>query len=65
MDDWTLEIRLSRPVPYFPDILTNTVASPVAPVVTRWIGGYSRPGSTVSNGPYVLVGICSGRQPRC
>ena len=38
IDDWTLEIRLSHPVPYFPDILTNTVASPVASVVARGIG---------------------------
>ena len=31
IDDYTLEIRLSHAVPYFPDILTNTVASPVHP----------------------------------
>ena len=60
MDDWTLEIRLSHAVPYFPDILTNTVASPVHPSSLEDSGGYSRPGSTVSNGPYVLSAFVPG-----
>ncbi len=60
MDDWTLEIRLSHAVPYFPDILTNTVASPVHPSSLEDSGGYSRPGSTVSNGPYVLSAFAPG-----
>ena len=60
MDDWTLEIRLSHPVPYFPDILTNTVASPVHPSSLERSGGFSRPGSTVSNGPYSLSAFAPG-----
>ena len=60
VDDWTLEIRLSHAVPYFPDILTNTVASPVHPSSLEDSGGYSRPGSTVSNGPYVLSAFAPG-----
>jgi len=54
IDDHTLAIRLSRPVPYFPDILTNTVSSPVHPSSLTGEGGFSKPGVTISNGPYVL-----------
>jgi oligopeptide transport system substrate-binding protein len=60
IDAWTLEIRLSYPVPYFPDILTNTVASPVHPSSLKESGGYARPGSTVSNGPYALAAFAPG-----
>ncbi len=60
IDDWTLEIRLSHPVPYFPDILTNTVASPVHPSSRGQSDGYSQPGSTVSNGPYALAAFAPG-----
>jgi len=60
IDNWTLEIRLSHPVPYFPDILTNTVASPVHPSSLGESGGYSRPGSIVSNGPYALAAFAPG-----
>lgn len=60
LDDWTLEIRLSHAVPYFPDILTNTVASPLHPSSVKESGGFSRPGSTVSNGPYTLFAFAPG-----
>jgi ABC-type oligopeptide transport system substrate-binding subunit len=59
-DDHTLEILLSRPVPYFPDILTNTVASPIHPSSLAIGGGFSKPGATVSNGPYVLAEFSPG-----
>lgn len=52
VDEHVLEIRLSRPVPYFPDILTNTVSSPVH--ASSLVGGFANAGETVSNGPYVL-----------
>jgi len=54
IDDHVLEIRLTRPVPYFPDILTNTVASPVHASSLASGGGFAKAGGTVSNGPYVL-----------
>ena len=60
LDDRTLEIRLSHPVPYFPDILTNTVASPVHPSSLAASGGFSKAGSTISNGPYVLQEFVPG-----
>ena len=60
IDDYTLEIRLSHAVPYFPDILTNTVASPVHPSSIAAEGGFSEPGKTISNGPYVLATFAPG-----
>ncbi|MGH8222133.1 MAG: peptide ABC transporter substrate-binding protein [Woeseiaceae bacterium] len=64
LDDHTLEIRLSHPVPYFPDILTNTVASPVHRASLLASGGFSRPGATISNGPYVLAALSPGANMR-
>lgn len=63
VDDYTLEIRLSQPVPYFPDILTNTVASPVHDSSLTESGGFSRAG-TVSNGPYTLADFVPGANLR-
>lgn len=63
VDDRTLVIRLSRPVAYFPDILTNTVASPLhASTLTG--GGFSSPGATVTNGPYRLASLAPGANLR-
>lgn len=59
-DDHRLEIRLSRPVPYFPDILTNTVVSPVHASTLSADGSFSKPGSTVTNGPYRLAELVPG-----
>jgi oligopeptide transport system substrate-binding protein len=63
-DEHRLEIRLSRPVPYFPDILTNTVVSPVHASTLAGDGGFSRPGSTVTNGPYRLAALAPGSSLR-
>src|SRR5262245_29631909 len=60
IDDHTLEIRLSHGLPDFPDILTNTVASPVHPSSVQKPGGFSKPDETVSNGPYVLAALAPG-----
>ncbi len=60
IDNFNLEIRLSRPVPYFPDILTNTIASPVHPNSLASNGGFAKPGETVSNGPYSLAEFSPG-----
>jgi oligopeptide transport system substrate-binding protein len=60
IDEHTLEIQLSHALPYFPDILTNTVASPVHPSSIAGTGGFSKPGSTVTNGPYVLAAFTPG-----
>lgn len=60
IDQHELEIRLTRPVPYFPDILTNTVSSPVHPTSLTGAGGFAKPGATVSNGPFVLAEFIPG-----
>ena len=64
LGDHSLEIRLSQPVPYFPDILTNTVASPVHRSSLSGPGGFSRPGATISNGPYMLAALSPGANLR-
>jgi oligopeptide transport system substrate-binding protein len=63
IDAHTLVIRLSRPVAYFPDILTNTVASPLHPSSLTG-GGFSSPGETVTNGPYRLASLAPGANLR-
>ena len=62
--DRLLEITLSKPVPYFPDILTNTVASPVHDSSLAETGGFSKGGGTISNGPYSLAEIAPGASLR-
>jgi oligopeptide transport system substrate-binding protein len=60
----TLEISLERPVAYFPDILTNTVASPVHASTLASDGGFSRPDVAVTNGPYRLAEFAPGASLR-
>ena len=62
--DHLLEITLSQPVPYFPDVLTNTVASPVHDSSLTESGGFSKAGATVSNGPYSLAQVVPGASLR-
>jgi ABC-type oligopeptide transport system substrate-binding subunit len=59
-DDYTLGDPLSHAVPYFPDVLTNTVASPVHPSSLAVAGAFRKPDKTVSNGPYVLAAFAPG-----
>jgi oligopeptide transport system substrate-binding protein len=59
-----LEIQLTRPLPYFADILTNTVASPLHRSSSTPAGGFYRPGRTVTNGPYTLAGLSPGANLR-
>ena len=64
LDDHVLEIRLARPVTYFLDILTNTIASPVHASSLSEGGSFSQPGVTVTNGPYVLAELTPGANMR-
>ncbi len=64
LDDHILEIRLVRPVPYFLDILTNTIASPVHATSLADSVGFSRPGATVTNGPFRLIALAPGANIR-
>ncbi len=63
-DDRTVEISLSHPVPYFPDILTNTVASPLHPSSLAANADYSKPGGVFTNGPYMLEALTPGANLR-
>ena len=64
LNDHSLEIRTSHAVPYFPDILTNTVASPLHASSLSKSGGFSKPGTTISNGPYTLAALAPGANLR-
>ena len=64
INDHTLEIALSRPVPFFPDILTNAVAFPVHRSTVSASSGFSTPGQTISNGPYQLAALTPGASMR-
>ncbi len=57
----TLEIKLSRPIPYFLQLLKHPAWYPVHPdTITRFDAsfrqstGWTQPGNLVSNGPFVL-----------
>jgi oligopeptide transport system substrate-binding protein len=63
VDERTVVIRLTRPVAYFLDILTNTVVSPLHPSTLAG-GGFSSPGNTVTNGPYLLTALAPGANLR-
>lgn len=53
IDDKTLEITLSEPVPYFPDMLIHTSTYPVHPATVEEFGEkWTDPANIVVNGPY-------------
>ena len=64
VDARTLEISLSQPVPYFPDILTNTVASPIHRSSVAAGADFSKPAGVVTNGPYMLAALTPGANLR-
>jgi ABC-type oligopeptide transport system substrate-binding subunit len=64
LDDRTVEILLSHPVPYFPDILTNTVASPLHRSSLAADADFSKPGGVFTNGPYMLEELTPGANLR-
>ena len=57
LDDYTLQIRLNDPTPYFLGLLNHSSTYPVhRPSVEEHGVRFSRPGRLVSNGAFVLVG---------
>jgi len=64
LDERSLEIKLSHPVPYFPDILTNTVASPVHRSALSAGADFFKPGTAITNGPYMLSELTPGAHLR-
>ena len=56
LDEYTLQITLTGPTPYFLGLLTNPIAYPVNRRNLEEHGDqFSRPGNLVSNGAYVLA----------
>ena len=56
LDEYTLQITLTGPTPYFLGLLTNPIAYPVNRRNLEEHGDqFSRPGKLVSNGAYVLT----------
>jgi oligopeptide transport system substrate-binding protein len=55
IDDTTLEVRLTEPLPYFPQMLTHATTFPVHQATVEAHGDqWTRPGNIVSNGAYIL-----------
>jgi len=56
VDDRTLEIHLTRPVPFLPQLLTHYTTFPVPMhLVEAMPDTWARAGTMVTNGPYVLT----------
>lgn len=54
IDDWTLQITLERPLPYFVDMLLISSALPVhQATVEKFEGSWIQPENFVGNGPFV------------
>lgn len=55
IDDLTLEVRLTTPLPYFPQMVVHTTTFPVPRATVEEFGSeWTRPENIVSNGAYVL-----------
>ncbi|GAB4539861.1 MAG: peptide ABC transporter substrate-binding protein [Ruegeria sp.] len=56
IDDHTLEVKLSAPLPYFPQMTTHSTTFPAPRKVIEQFGDeWTKPGNIVSNGAYVLT----------
>ena len=55
VDDYTLEVRLTQPLPYFPQMVTHATTFPIHQATVEAHGdAWTQPGNMVSNGAYVL-----------
>jgi len=56
LDDRTLEIRLNRPAPFMPWLMSHVTMYPVPRhIIEQYGDDWTRPGRIVSNGPYTLA----------
>ena len=56
LDDRTLEIRLEQPTPWLLSMMATRYGFPIhRPSIEKYGEAYARPGSLVSNGPYMLA----------
>lgn len=55
LDDWTLQVTLDNPTPFFLELCATSPLYPVhLPTVQKWGDDWIKPGHMVSNGPYQL-----------
>jgi len=55
-DDKTVVVKITQPLPYFPQMLTHYTTFPVPEKVVEELGSeWTKPGNMVSNGAYVLT----------
>ena len=58
LDDYTLQVQLDAPVPYFEFMLTTSYMMPAhEATLTRAGRGWTQPGVMVNNGPFLLTGM--------
>ena len=63
LDDFTLQVTLENPIPYFTKMLTNTSVFPVPKdVVEKYGDKWTRPENIVSNGAYTLKAWIDGER---
>ncbi|MBL8781018.1 MAG: peptide ABC transporter substrate-binding protein, partial [Alphaproteobacteria bacterium] len=56
VDASTLVIELDHPAPYLPQLLTHHTATPLPRALVQKVGNdWTKPGTMVSNGPYLLT----------
>ncbi|WP_428242528.1 peptide ABC transporter substrate-binding protein [Gynuella sp.] len=56
VDDYTLDVKLSQPMPYFPKMVAHTSTFPVnQKVIEKYGSDWTKPGNMVGNGAYVLT----------
>jgi oligopeptide transport system substrate-binding protein len=56
LDDQTIEMRLTHPAPYLPQLLMHQINYPVPRHVVEKLGDdWAKPGNYVSNGPFTLA----------
>ncbi|MEO8243691.1 MAG: peptide ABC transporter substrate-binding protein [bacterium] len=63
VDDYTLEVTLTNPIPYFPKMLTNSSTFP-APKATidKFGADWTKPENIVTNGAYLLKEVVPGEK---
>lgn len=62
LDDWTLEITLNKPAPYFASITAYDVSYPVPGwAIEEWDKEWINPEHIVTNGPFVLASWEKGK----
>ena len=55
-DDKTVVVKITQPLPYFPQMLTHYTTFPVPEQVVEELGSdWTKPGNMVSNGAYILT----------